>query len=146
MKQSSRRLYGIVTTSLFLLGVSTSAAFAAWVDGPPGYFTVGSHQYVTVSSVDTSPGDAFGVTTTAWSAGNTQAGYAGARGRVFECSTNNLTSEGSIQYNAQGVPASGNSGNWYASNNAAYSWGVAWGYNGSGYSAYYSIRTTCQSM
>lgn len=131
-----------------MVGFGTSAAFAGYASGNLGYFTVGGHQYVNHAYVSTNTSShwALSGTHTDWTSGTIPAGYAGSRGRIFECSSNILKAESTIVYNSAGNEAVANSPTWWTSaGNAAYGYGVSWGWNGSGYSAYYTFKTTCQN-
>lgn len=137
-----------IVLSLFVLGFGTSAAFAGYASSDSGYFTVGGHQYVNSAYVSTSTSShwALSGTHTNWTSGSIPAGYAGSRGRVFECSSGTLKAQSNIVYNSAGSEALANSPLWYTTaGNSAYGYGVSWGWNGSGYSASYTFSTSCQN-
>jgi hypothetical protein len=127
-----------------LVGGGVAAANAGTADSAYGYYTVAGHQYRNQAVVATNPGAAAASTGTGWSAGGTTAGWAGSRGRLFT-SGGSLSCEGSNTYNGTtGTDAVGvscrktGSGSWY-------SYGVSLGWNGSGYTSFYTYQSPNQT-
>lgn len=122
------------------VGASVQAAYAYTVaSSDSGYYTVAGHQYrnnAYIFSYAPSSHSALAQTYTQWSTPTTAAGYAGSKGRLFT-SSGSMSCEGTIIYNT-GQAAVGSSctrttaGAWY-------SYGVSYGFNGSGYSPFYTF-------
>jgi hypothetical protein len=129
--------------SMLISGVSTSAlagnAFSSY-----GYYTVGSTTYENQAEIATWTGpNATAWTQTQKSGGGTPNGWAGSRGRLFT-SGGSLSCEGTNRYNSGGAYAFGqscvrsSSGSWY-------SYGVSLGWNGSGYTSFYTFKSPNQN-
>lgn len=143
------RVFGMLLIGSFAVGafVVGDAVAAYAVNSATGYFTVNGHQYSNYARLDVSTasgGAGSGQTTTQWASGCTSAGWAGSRARLFDGSTGALVyQDPTIRYNSacsialSGVVQSGH--------RAWYSYGVSWGWNGSGYSAYYTYQTVSQN-
>ena len=133
-----------VAASGLLIGAGSQAAFAGYAQSAYGYFTSGNQQYMNYAYISTSDKSSVAVTSTQFSGGGTQAGWAGSRGRLFT-SSGALRCESTNQYNgAYNTPALGYScnpqttGSWY-------SYGVSLGWNGSGYQTFYTFQSPNQN-
>lgn len=136
-------LFGVFI-SCFLASAGTQLAFAGSASSATGFYTAGSTQYLNYATVETSSGRAEAFTQTRANTIPTPSGWAGARGRLFS-SGGALSCEGTNQYNtATGAGVFGYSCIRYTSG-AWYSYGVSYGWNGSGYSAFYSFISPNQN-
>ena len=128
-----------------LVGGGAVAAFA--VNSQTGYFTVAGIQYSNYATLGVSTsggGAASGATWTQFASGCTSTGYAGSRARLFDASTGALVyQDPTIRYNSS--CSSALSSVVQTGHRAWYSYGVSWGWNGSGYSAYYTYQTIAQN-
>jgi hypothetical protein len=135
---------GTVFVSCLLLGSAAGSANAGIADSANGYYTVAGHQYVNTAIIDTGSDIAIAITDTSWSAGGTPTGDAGSRGRLFT-SGGSLSCEGSNTYNSStGSLAVGYSCDRYTSG-TWYSYGVSLGWNGSGYTSFYTYQSPNQN-
>lgn len=139
----SRAIILIAATGL-LVGFGSQAAFAGYAQSAYGYFTSGSQQYGNYAYISTADKSATAVTSTQFSGGGTQVGWAGSRGRLFT-SSGALRCESTNQYNGQyNYPAFGYSCN-PGSSGTWYSYGVSLGWNGSGYQSFYTFQSPNQN-
>lgn len=96
------------------------------------------------ATIVTSANSAQARTSTQWNGGGTTVGWAGARGRLFT-SGGALSCEGTTTYNSvAGWPATGYSCT-RTTSAAWYSYGVSYGWNGSGYTAFYTFKSPNQN-
>lgn len=127
----------------FLLAYAPIASNAGTAYGNWGGYSVGGVSYQNRAWITTSAGSAGARTDVKPTSGCAPAGYMGVRARLFT-SGGSLVQESSIAYNsgcASLMTAPSNrsaSGTWY-------SYGVTWGFNGSGYNAYYTFISPNQS-
>ena len=144
---STHRVIAIAFLSGVALGAGGGIASAYGpVDSSNGSYTVAGREYINSARIITENGFAQGSSAATQRGGNTPAGYAGARGRLFNGDNNQLYCEGTIAYNTAGQSVRGNSctptglpnRNWY-------SYGVTQAYNGSGYQNFFTNRTTNQT-
>lgn len=128
------------------MGTSANAGQAVSANG---YYTIYGHQYVAYAVINTGyisgqAHSAYAVTVNQWNGGGTTAGWAGARGRLFT-SGGSLSCESSNTYNSTtGQPANPSSCVRYTAG-AWYSYGVALGWNGSGYTSLYTYQSPNQN-
>jgi len=143
-----RLLFPVLLTTFlvsFAAGVSVAGANAGNASGSYGFFTAGSTQYINFASIATSSNVAQATTSTSRNASTTPSGWAGSRGRLFT-SGGSLSCEGSTTYNSGTIYGYHEavscirftSGTWY-------SYGVSYGYNGSGYNASYTYLSPNQA-
>lgn len=147
-KLVDNRRWGIALVAVFatslLGGLGITAAIAGTAYSSYGYYTVNGHEYVSRAIISTATNNATAVTNNQWNGGGTWSGWAGARGRLFT-SGGSLSCEGSNVYNSgTGTLAVGYScqrlyaGTWY-------SYGVALGWNGGGYTSFYTYQSPNQN-
>lgn len=143
---AGRRAAAMLTAVLagFLAGVGAQPAVAGYAESARGYFTAGGTQFSNYAYISTSAKSATAVTSTQRTGGGTPSGWAGSRGRLFT-SGGAMSCEGVNSYNSgSGTVAFGYSctrrsgGTWY-------SYGVSIGWNGSGYSSFYTYRSPSQN-
>lgn len=108
-----------------------------------GYFTVAGKQYRNQATIITSPGNASARTYVGPTGACAPSGHMGYRARLYN-SGGTLVQQSSIGYNS--ICAAGFSGptNRNASG-AWYSYGVTWGWNGSGYNAFFTFKSPNQN-
>ena len=139
-----RRTLITVTVSGLLIGAGSQAAFAGQAQSAYGYFTSGSQQYMNYAYITTTDKNSSAVTSTQFSGGGTQVGWAGSRGRLFT-SSGAMRCESANQYNGEyNYPAFGYSCNPQTSG-IWYSYGVSLGWNGSGYQSFYTFQSPNQN-
>jgi hypothetical protein len=122
-----------------------NAAFAGNADGARAVFTVNGQSYVDYSTILTSSGSEYANTATGPSSGTVATGYLGSRGRLFN-DAGTMQCQSAIAYNTQSLVA-GQYWNGQCANSLHgnfYSYGVSFGWNGSGYNASYNFRTVSQ--
>jgi hypothetical protein len=134
----------LTAASGLLVGLGAQAAFAGYAQSAYGYFTSGSQQYMNYAYISTSNQTATAVTSTQFSGGGTQIGWAGSRGRLFT-SSGALRCESTNQYNGEyNYPAFGYSCN-PGTSGAWYGYGVSLGWNGGGYQSFYTFQSPNQN-
>ena len=128
----------------FMASFGATSAYAGNAASSSSYPVVGGATFRNWATVNTATNYAISSTLMGHDDGSTPVGHAGARGRLFT-SGGSLRCESSNQYNstttsfAAGTSCNaGTSGTWYG-------YGVAYGWNGSAYSAYYTFQTPNQS-
>lgn len=127
----------------FLLAYSPMSSDAGTAYGSWGGYSVGGRDYQNRAWVSTSTGSAGARTDVRPTSGCAPSGYMGARARLFN-SGGSLIQESSIVYNSvcansMTVPTNRSaSGTWY-------SYGITWGFNGSGYNSFYTFVSPNQS-
>lgn len=133
---------GLLLTG-FVIGLAPAAAQAGTATSATGSFSVNGISYRNQAQISTSPGSAGAFTILFRSSGCIPSGWGGARARLFN-SANSLVQESTIGYNSgcvtgfDRVTTRSASGTWN-------SYGVTWGWNGSGYSPVYTFRSPNQS-
>ena len=130
----------------FLVGFTPAAAIAGTASSPVGTYTVFGYGYqnqAVIVTLASSSGSASARTNVSPQSGCAPAGYMGARARLFN-SAGSLVQESSTQYNSGCstgliIPTNRTGhGTWY-------SYGVTYGYNGGGYSPYYTFQSPNQT-
>jgi hypothetical protein len=132
----------------FAGSLSVSAAAAGSASSIYGNGYVRPYTYVNFSQINTTANRVQAVTVTGGANGQSiTTGWAGARGRVFTCRSGALAFEGSNAFNPTiHDPAVGWSPLAGAGTGASFdTYGVSLGWNGSGYSSFYTYRTACQT-
>lgn len=124
-------------------GAQAALAYGAVYSSTSQYYVAG-HWYDAYAVIYTVPASyASAGTKSSFTGGGTYAGWAGARGRLFT-QDDYLSCEGLNMYNpSDGALANANSCSNYQAYNW-YSWGVARGWNGSGYNDFYTFKTVLQ--
>lgn len=126
-----------------LVGAGTTA-FAGQALSQTGYYTIAGHQYATIAAINTSPNNAYAVTVNQWSSGGTLAGWAGARARLFT-ESGSMACESANTYNSTTGGVANPMSCFRITSGSWYSYGVALGWNGSGYSPFYTFRSPNQN-
>lgn len=127
----------------FLMALVPASASAGSAYSSYGYYTVDGHQYENQAEIVTVSDYAEALTYNQWTTETQPAGWAGARGRLFT-SGGSLKCQSAIVYNfsddtmAEGYCSSSTHGAWY-------SYGVAYGFTGSGYQPFYTFISPNQN-
>jgi hypothetical protein len=131
-----------------LLGSSVGAANAGTAKSAYGYLTTGGYQYQNYALISTNTQFHYATawTTSKRTTGNTTpVGWAGSRGRLFT-SGGAMWCEGTTLYNTGTVGWAADASSCTANATGAwYSYGVAYGWHGSGYTAYYTFLSPNQN-
>jgi len=133
-----------------ILGLSAGPALAGTAYSSWGYFSVAGTSYRNMAYVyadTTGSGSAKASTDAGPTSGTVGSGWVGARGRLFT-SGGSLSCEGSNTYNSSSLTTSQvvtGASCWRYSHGAWYSYGVALGWNGSGYNSVYTFVSPNQN-
>ncbi|SDS84616.1 hypothetical protein SAMN04489834_2273 [Microterricola viridarii] len=127
----------------FLVGFGLQPASAGDASSDTGTFTVSGKTYTNYATVTGNTSGHWASARTTTSRPGAQNGDMGSKGRLFT-SNNSLSCEGNITYNSGASYANGDSctrwqtGSWY-------SYGVSYGWNGSGYNPVYTFQSRLQN-
>ncbi len=146
MLKAGKRKIVIAIAAAFVASVFVglgNAANAGQATSALGYYTVNGHQYQNQAVIWTQTNYAYATTINGWSSGTATSGWAGARGRLFT-SGGTLSCEGANTYNSAGVNNATGLSCSRSTSGAWYSYGVALGWNGSGYTSFYTYQSPNQ--
>ncbi len=136
----------LVALIMAMFGFATAyapvAANAGTASSSYGYYTDGGVSYRNQATISTSAGKAVAGTTVWATSGSVPGGWIGLRARLFSGST--LIQEGGTQYNGGSATSIGTGTTRYSSGTWK-SYGVTYGWNGSGYNAHYTFQSPNQT-
>lgn len=145
--RAHRRL-AIAATVMVAIGfgatIAPTVASAGSASSGTGYYSDNGKGYYNRAEMNTSAGKAWAVTVVGTSNGQpTNGGWMGARARLFS-SNGALVQESNTVYNGGSSTLLSVPTTRYA-NGSWYSYGVTYGWNGSGYNAHYTFQSPNQS-